>query len=256
MRVLWILLLLLSACTSVWERHQRQLAADEAQGDYRAAVIEAAWLVDNAFIHAPARERSETADATRYLRMAKLAVRAGNLKLAVEALREALTLDPHQAAQVRAELDHLPVGPAERERLQREFAWNSAALAPGDDARLEGQAVRPRCWSYRVREVRIRHRRTFKTEDGMTKQVTYDARPWAFDARSEQWTPEGDWVLDAGTEDELIIGPERPRYRALITAEHQFYADDTVPPCHRDAWHGPFESNGTVFVTAELPTAR
>lgn len=256
MRRLWVFLLFLPACTSIWERHQHHLAEYEARGDYRAAVVEAGWLVDNAFMHAPDAERSEAADAARYLRMAKVAAQAGNLRLAVEALRQTLTLDPHQVANVRAQLDRLPLRPAERERLDREFAWNSAALAPSDDALLQEPSGRARCWSYRVREVRIRHRRTFKTEEGMMRQVTYDARPWAFDVRSGQWDAEGDWITDAGTENELIVGPEQPRYRAFIAAEHQFYADDTVPPCHRDAWQGPYEGNGTVFVTGELPVAR
>ena len=60
---------------------------------------------------------------------------------------------------------------------------------------------------------------------------------------------------EIGTETEPVDGPPRPRYRAIVAAEHEYYADGAVPPCHRHAWRGPFEADGTVFVTLELPAS-
>src|SRR5258708_5839103 len=93
-------LLLLAACTSPWERHQKQLRDREAVGDYRAAVTQARWLADNAFSEAPADQRTPAAEATRYVRLATVAAKAGKPRVAIEALRQALTIDPHQAPAV------------------------------------------------------------------------------------------------------------------------------------------------------------
>ncbi len=253
MRWYCILLLVLAGCTSTWERHERRLADDEARGDYARAAADARWLVDNAFYQAPESERTPAADAARYLHLADLAAKAGNARLAVEALREALTTDPHQAAAVRAQLGRLPLGAAEIDRLQHEFAWNAAALAPGDDAFVPKESDQTPCWSYRVREVRIRRRQTVNTADGMQRRVSYDTRPWIYDANASEWHPDGAWVNDVGTEAELVSGPDQPRYRAVIDADHGFYADDTVPPCHRASWQGPYDPKGTVFIAARLP---
>lgn len=173
--------------------------------------------------------------------------------MAVDALRDALAADPHQAAAVKAELPHLPLPAAEIDRLEREFAWNVAALAPKDDAWLRGDDTGSQCWSYRVREVRVRHRRTLKGEAGMEREVTYDARPWVFDAATRWWHPDGPWIKDAGTEIELVAGPEQPRYQAITAADHQFYADEGVPACHRAGWRGPYDAEATVFVATHLP---
>jgi hypothetical protein len=170
-------------------------------------------------------------------------------------LRQALTTDPHQAPKIRARLAKLPVSAVERERLQREFAWNSAALAPADDAMLQADRDQPECWSYRAREVRIRHRRTLRTADGMQRRVTYAARAWQFDADTRVWRPDGGWLEDAGAEVELVDGPAQPRYRAVVAANHGFYVEGTVPACHRDAWQGPYDHDGTGFVAAHLPVS-
>ncbi len=248
MRWCWVLLLLMG-CTSAWERHQAQLARTEASGTYDAAVAEERWLIDNAFFEAPELERSAPAEADRYIHLAVLAAKSGRTNMAREALRQALASDPHKAAAVRDTLNQLPLPPADRERFQQEFAWNMAALAPGEGFSADaGQ-----CWSYRVREVRQRHRRTVQTPEGPQHEVTYDARPWAFDAHSRQWQAEGPWIEDVGSEAELVHGPEQPRYRALTAAEHEFYADDPIPPCHRSSWQGPYDPKGTLFVAAHLP---
>lgn len=249
-----LLFVMLAACASTWQRQQSRLADDEADGQYAQAMADARWLIDNALYEAPAADRLPAAEASRYLHLAKLAVRAGDTRAAVDALRQALTVDPQQGAAVRAEIAHLPLPPAQLDRLKREFAWNSAALAPGDDADL-GPDEGSRCWSYRVREVQIRHRRTLRTADGLQRQVTYDARPWRFDADSGRWQAEGPWVTDVGMEIELADGPERPRYRAVAAANHGFLSDDRVPPCHRTAWQGPYDASGTVFVAERLPAA-
>jgi hypothetical protein len=251
MRRLSCLLIFVAACGSAWDQHHTRLAEHEASGAYAGAIAEQRWLIDNAFYEAPSAERSDAAEAKRYLHLAELAGKSGNVRLAVQALREALTTDPDQAAAIRAQLDRLPLSPADAERLKREFAWNSAALAPNGD--LSTGATETQCWSYNIREVRIRHRRTVNAPEGMQRQVTYDARPWRFDAETGQWRAEGNWVVDAGTEVELIAGPSQPRYRAVTAADHEFYADGNVPPCHRAGWQGPYDASGTLFVAEQLP---
>jgi hypothetical protein len=249
-----LLFVMLAACTSTWQRQQSRLAEDEADGKYAQAMADDRWLIDNAIYEAPGADRLPAAEARRYLHLAKLAVKAGDTWAAVAALREALTVDPQQASAVRAEISRLPLPPAQLDRLKREFAWNSAALASGDDADL-GPDEDSQCWSYRVREVQVRHRRELRTADGLQRQVTYDARPWRFDADSGRWQAEGPWVPDVGLEIELADGPEQPRYRAVAAANHGFVSDDRIPPCHRTAWHGPYDAGGTVFVAERLPTA-
>jgi len=259
-RMRWIcaLLVLVSGCASFsspWERHQQSLAQDEAQGQYAQAAAEVQWMIENALLQGPANQQTPQAEAARYLHLADLAAKAGNQRLAVEALRETLTIDPHQAPKIRARLAKLPVSAVERERLEREFAWNSAALAPADDAVLEADPAQPDCWSYRASEVRIRHRRTLRTADGMQRRVSYAARQWLFDTVTRAWRPDGAWLEDAGAVAELVEGPAQPRYRAVVAANHGFYVEGTVPACHRDAWQGPYDRDGTGFVAAHLPGA-
>jgi hypothetical protein len=252
MRRWWFLLLLaVAACTSAWERHESSLAKDEAEGLYSQAIAEERWLIDHTSEEAPEGERSPEADAKRHLHLAQLAAKAGRLDLAVRELRRALTTDPHQADAVEAALEQLPLPPAELELRKQEFAWNSAALAPEDKPR--GKPRSTYCWSYRVREVRLRHQRTVRTADGLQRQATYDARPWAFHAQSRQWQVEGPWRTDVGTEVEAVDGPGQPRYRALTAAQHEFFVDERVPPCHRSGWQGPYDSDGTIFVAPRLP---
>jgi hypothetical protein len=255
MRWAWLVVIGIAACTSAWERHESSLRAHAANGEWDVATAEARWMIDNSFLQAPAGERTTEADAARQLRLAQLAAKSGDTRTAVQALREALTIDPSQASAIRAQLDALPLSAAEADRIKREFAWNIAALAPSDDALLQQERVDAECWSYRVREVRIRRQRTVRTGIGMERQVTYDARTWVFDAGAHRWSADGEWVNDIGTEIEPVDGPQRPRYRALTDADHEFYVDGTVPPCHRDAWRGPFEADGTVFVAAQLPAS-
>jgi len=251
----WLLLIAIAACTpSAWERHQTMLHRHMANSQWEAALDDAHWLVNNAFLQAPEGERSRTAEAGRQLRLAQLAATTGDTKTAVNALREALTIDPTVAPAVREQLDALQLTPAQREQVKREFAWNFAALAPAEaDPVPQAHTDPAECWSYRVQEVRIRQRRTLRTTRGMQRQVTYDARAWAYDVRTHRWSPDGEWVDDIGTETELVDGPPQPHYRAIVAAEHEFYADGGVPPCHRQAWRGPFEADGTLFVAMELP---
>jgi hypothetical protein len=248
----WLLIFVVG-CTSAWDRHRARLAEHESQRNYAAAVADARWMVDNAFSQAPASEHTPAGDAARYLRLADVATQAEMPRVALDALRDALTADPSQAPAVHARIARLPLPAAERDRIQREFAWNIAALAPADDTFVGAHDDRPQCWSYRVREVQLRVRRTVKTPGGMERQVTYDSRPWVFDAARQRWNADGEWVTDAGTEVEPVDGPARPRYRALTAADHHFYADERVPPCHQAAWQGPYDTNGTVFVAAQLP---
>lgn len=251
MRWCWLLLFSAAACTSAWSRREAQLAQHESDGQYALAIADERWLIDNAFAEAPVAERSSATEAERYLRLARLAVHAGRMNLAVEALRQALASDPHQAPAVRAAVAQLPLRPADLERRKQEFEWNIAALAPAEDSgRDPGDK---QCWSYRVREVRVRQRRTVRGSDGLQRELTYDARPWMFQARSRQWQAEGPWMNDVGTEVESVAGPEQPRYRALSAAEHEFVSDEPVPPCHRTAWQGPYDASGRIFVATRLP---
>jgi hypothetical protein len=248
-----LLLFVVAGCTSTWERHESLLAEQEERGEYAQATATARWLVDNAFYQASPTERTPAAEAARYLRLSRLAAKAGDVHAAVEALRDALTADPSHAAAVRERLERLPLSDSERARLKREFAWNIAALAPSDDALLEEQSDGAQCWSYRVREVRVRHQRIVQTAEGPERQATYDARSWVFDVSAGRWYPDGGWIADAGTEVELLSGPDQPRYRAVVAADQRFYTDDTVPPCHRAGWQGPYDPKGTVYVAAQLP---
>jgi hypothetical protein len=252
MRWGWILLfVVVAACTSPWERHESTLAKDEANAQYPSAIADERWLIDNADQEAPAAERSPAAEAERQLHLAHLAAKAGRLNLAIEALRQALASDPHQAGAVRTALEQLPLPPAEMERRKQEFAWNSQALAPADEPYDDHNGTQ--CWSYRVREIKLRHQRTVRTANGLQRQATYDARPWVFHADSHQWQAEGPWITDAGIAVEAANGPEQPRYRAITAAEHQFFSDEPIPPCHRSGWQGPYDSGGTIFVAARLP---
>jgi len=251
-----LVVVVLAGCTPTWERHQTQLAEAEAHGDYTKALGEQRWLIDNAFVIGPREEHSPEADAKRYLNLAKLAAKTGKYLLAVDSLRQALNTDPTQAAAVRRQLDALPLSPTERARLNREFAWNIAALQPGDSARPP-EVDENVCWSYRVREIRILHERTVSTEEGMQRQVTYDARVWLFDSDAQRWHADGGWISEAGTETEWVNGASQPRYRALTATGSRFYTDGKVPPCHRTAWQGPYDvDRGTIFVATQLPAAQ
>jgi hypothetical protein len=250
----WVVaVLVLAACASPWERHVAQRAQREAQGDYAGAAAQTRWMIDNAFEEAPAQQNTPEAEARRYLELADLAAKAHNPRLAVEALREALIDDPHQGPAVRAQLDRLPVSPAERERLRQEFRWNITVLSPEDGGASHAAPAPAACWSYRVEEIRIRSRGTLRTLDGMQRRIVYDVRPWVFDAATARWHPGGGWVDEAGTATEFVDGPPQPRFRALSAAAHVFYADGVVPPCHRGGWRGPYSRDGRVFVAAQLP---
>ncbi len=249
-----VVVVAVAGCTSTWERHQTTFAEAEARGDYLQALSEQQWMIENAALLGPREEHTPEADAKRYLRLATLAAKTGKYRLAVESLKLALNADPTQATAVRHQLDALPLSPKERDRLNSEFAWNIAALQPGDDA-LQPEVEANLCWSYRVREVRVRQR-TVSTPEGMQRQVTYDARSWLYNSDAHGWRVDGEWMTDAGSETEWVHGPRRPRYDALVAPGTRFYADGKVPPCHRDAWRGPYDTeSGTIFVAAQLPTA-
>jgi len=245
----------LAGCTSTWERHQTKLAEAEARGDYLTALSEQQWIIENAFVYGPHEEHSPEADARRYLRLAKLAAKTGRYQLAIQSLKLALDTDPTQAPAVRHQLEALPLSAKERNKIGQEFAWNIAALLPGDDSQ-QPEVDETVCWSYRVREVRVQQR-TVSTPEGMQRQVTYDARDWLYSSDTRRWSVDGEWTTDAGSETESVHGPRRPRYEALVAPGTRFYADGKVPPCHRDAWRGPYDSeSATIFVAAQLPATR
>ncbi len=252
-RLAWLVPLLLAVgCGTPWVKHERRMAEAESAGDWNGAMQEVQWLIDNAMFLGPKESRSREAEADRYLLYADFAIRAGHNKAAVRALREALMLDPTCAPSVRMKVARMPLSPAERERVDTEFAWNLTALAPGE---IETEADRSggRCWSYRASEIRIRGDQIQRTERGKERQLRYDMRPWRYEARTDQWTPEGDWLIDAGAETQVFGAPSQLRYEVIRAANGGFLTDSAVPPCHRNQWQGPFLPNNTLFVAPRLP---
>jgi len=247
-------LLVVAGCTytSAWDRHKTQLGLYSNHGQYEAATVEAQWMITNAFKEAPKNELTMEAEARRYLRLAEFAAKSGDTRLAVSSLQAALNEDPNLAPDVRKQVDQLPVSPAELDRLKQQFAWNITAIDPEHEAYVEHPAPSD-CWSYDANEIRIRQRQTLRTVNGMQRQVVYDTRSWTFDPTSGRWSVRGAWVLGAGTETELVDGPARPGFQAVLAADHGFYAAGTVPACHRAGWRGPYDSNGTGFVAPHLP---
>jgi hypothetical protein len=252
---IWLLILVCVAggCASPWSKHQQQLAQYESAGDWEGAMREARWMIDNALMFAPAEERSSTVDADRHLLLADFATRAGKTREAVEALREALMRDPTSTPSILRKLERLPLSPAERKRIEAEFAWNMAVLAPGDPGWIESQRQLGGCWSYRVRQIRLHRPRVTQTERGREQQVSYDARAWRYDAETGQWLADSVWTPNAGAENHVLGTPEPPRFRAVLAADGGFLSDGAVPPCHREAWRGPYLSDGTWFTTPRLP---
>jgi hypothetical protein len=254
-RYVVILAFFLAACTSTWEQHRQAMVKHEIAGEHEWAVDEARWLVDNAFRYAPASQRTQRHEAGRLLRLSRLQATAGDTTGALSTLRQVLMVEPEAADVVARRIADLPLDEAARQQVQEEFSWNLAALAPQE--RLtppSGGSSGGKCWSYEVQEVRVQRQRTITLGGRTEHQVTYDARPWTYDAEAQRWALAGPWVGAAGTEMEHADGPPRARYRALIRAQRQFYADERVPPCHRAGWQGPFdEDRGRVFVATELP---
>jgi hypothetical protein len=255
MRWVWLPLLLVMGCTSAWERHKADFAQREAEGRYDDALEEAKWLIENASDEAPPEERSLASDTKRQLDLARLAAKSGDSQLAIRALRDTLTTDSDAAPAVAQLFNQLPLDAASRARFQAEFGWNTMALAPDTVPLPADRQAAAECWGYHARVVRIRHNRTVSTPDGPERQASYDARLWTFDAATQRWRVDGNWVTDAGAATERVGGPPAPRYRAVLAADRGFYTDERVPACHREDWQGPFLGNGTLFVSAQLPGA-
>jgi tetratricopeptide (TPR) repeat protein len=223
----WLVIgfLMMTACASPWNKHQQKLAEYQQDGDWDGAMEETQWLINNALMFAPPEERSPALDADRYLLLADCATRAGRTKEALDALREALMRDPSSAPSIRRKLERLPLSPAERKRIEAEYAWNMAALAPGDPGWVESQREMGRCWSYRVKEVRVRRSWTQRTEHGKEQRVSYDARPWLYYAEQDRWVVDGEWMTDAGAEMQVVGAAEQPRYRAILAADGGFLTE-------------------------------
>lgn len=253
----WLLVIaaIAAACASPWSKHQQTLAEYESAGNWEGAMREARWLIDNALMFAPPEERSPALEADRYLLLADCATRAGKTREALEALREALMRDPTSAPSIYRKLERLPLSPAERKRIEAEFAWNMAAMAPGDPGWVESQRQLSGCWSYRVRQIRLHRQRVAQTERGRERQITYDARAWRYDVDTDRWVVDSTWMADAGGEIHVLGTPEPPRFQAVLAADGGFLTDGAVPPCHREGWRGPYLTDGTWFTTSELPTS-
>ncbi len=188
------------------------------------------------------------------MRLSRLQATAGDTAGAVRTLRQVLMVEPEAADVVAQRIADLPLDEATRRKVQEEFAWNLAALAPHEALLPPSQGNTGECWSYEVEEVRLLRQRTITLGGRTEHHVTYDVRPWTYDDRARRWTPAGPWQSSAGMEVEYADGPPRPQYRALIRAERQFYAEGRVPPCHRAGWEGPFDPGAErVFVATQLP---
>jgi hypothetical protein len=243
-------LLVLGACTSTWDKHRLNLEDAASRGDMVTAVREQQWLIDHASRHAPKGERGPQAQVDRHLELARLSVRGGAVGDAIEALRLALQADPTRYDEITTEVMRLPLSAEQLQRLDAEFRWNRKALLPNlnltDDVRS--------CWSYRVREIRVRRTEIRQGLAGSERVTTYDARSWVFDAGRESWRADGDWVEDIGAETERVFAAQRPRYRAILAADRGFFFEGPLPPCHREGWTGPFDpERDRLFVTRHLP---
>ncbi|HVN84002.1 MAG TPA: hypothetical protein VMW17_04060 [Candidatus Binatia bacterium] len=212
------------------------------------------WLIDHAFRDAPPSERGKRAEMDRYLKLADLAVQAGDIGEAVSVLRTALQTDPARYQDILSRLDRLPLSPPDRRRLQAEFRWNIRALQPGVLPPDDGP--RP-CWSYRVREVRVHSTTVHQGIGSRERRISYDARDWIYDDAAESWRADSEWLMDVGTEVERIGGPQQSRYRAVIAADGGFLAEGPIPPCHRSQWSGPFDTERErLFVAETLPASQ
>jgi hypothetical protein len=250
-RLLLALPLLFIGCTVGWPKHTEQLHAAEAGHDLDAAIAEERWLIDHAVEEAPPSELGKRAEVDRYLKLADLAAAAGNVGEAIGALRLALQIDSSRYEEVLRRLEQLPLAPPERKRVQAEFYWNIQVLEPSAPPPTENLLP---CYTYRVREVHVRATEVHQGVGAGERRISYNARSWLYDAASDSWRADGDWVKDISAETERLGGPPRARYRAIAAADGGFFAEGPVPPCHRQQWAGPFDTErDRLFVAPELP---
>ncbi len=251
----WICLVLaavaLSSCTSAWERHQQLVEQNRDAGNYPAAASAQRWLVQQAFYDAPAAQRGPLHDAARLLTLGNLLGQSGQVATALEAYREAITLDPYLLEDVLTGVGMLPLPAAERDAHMEELLRQAISIDPRSNLRTQ---VQPNCWSYSVREVRLRRIWTRRAAKGLERVAIYDARPWVYDAEANRWRADGDWDQNAGEEIQPVGGQENPNYQALLDADGGFYADGVVPPCHAKLWRGPYDAKRhSGYIARALP---
>ncbi|GIW42087.1 MAG: hypothetical protein KatS3mg076_2664 [Candidatus Binatia bacterium] len=234
-----------------WRATERRVDELTAQGRYREALELQQWIVAHAFERAPEEEQTPEKEARRVYRLADLYGRTGDTVRALEAYREVLRLAPDRLEDVLVGIDLLPLPEEERDAIMETFVRNALAIEPG--LVLPGQDSSG-CWTYRVEQVQVRRIVTRNSQEGLEKVVTYDVRPWLYDARNKTWRPEGSWRTDAGSE---VLGPgrvENPRFHAMLDADGGFFAEGPIPPCHQEAWAGPYDrTRRRIFVAKRLP---
>jgi len=245
-------LVVLSACTSSWERHEQSAIDKRAAGDFAGAAQAQKWLVDNSFQDAPSSQRGPRWEAQRLLDLADLQARSGQTAAAIDTYREILRVDPTVIEAVLVGVGMLDIPEERRNALMDELVQNVVVI---DQRVLVGIAPSEgRCFSYVAHEIRIRRRDRTTGPQGFEHHVIYDARPWMFDAGHETWRADGEWISDAGSEIQRVNGPPNPRYQAILDADGGFYVDGGVPGCHVSYWRGPYDvARRTTYVARRLP---
>lgn len=251
LRLLICSVVLVGCAATPWEKHKEAYQQALAAQNYEVALEEQRWMMERAFSYAPPEEQGPKFEMDRQLDVARLAGRLGNVDEAVTTLREALQTDPNRYREILEVLDGLPLSPLERRRLNEQFRWNLQTLLPS--LAIPAADEMP-CWSYAVREIRIRSDEVYRGLGKSERRITYDVRTWRFDDGRRAWRPDGDWLTDAGAEVQLTDQPPRPRFQAVEAANGGFLAEGPLPPCHLQAWQGPFDqAHNQLFVTQDLP---
>lgn len=245
-------LVVLSGCTSSWDRHKQLVETRRLSGDYAGAAQAQKWLVSNSFRDAPKSELGPQWEAARLLELGDLQAQAGQTVAAIDTYREVIRTDPTQIEAVLVGVGLLDLPEERRNALLDEFVQNVVVI---DQRVLVG--INPQqstCYSYVAHEIRIRRRDRTMGAQGFEHHLIYDARPWMFDANRKGWRADGEWILDAGSEVQRVNGPPNPRYQAILDADGGFYVDGNVPGCHAEFWRGPYDqARRTTFTARRLP---
>lgn len=247
-----VVLALFTGCASSWERHVELVEIRRDAGDYAGAAHAQKWLVDHSFRDAPERERGPHWEASRLLDLAELQGRSGQTSAAVATYREVLRFDPTQIEAVLVGIGMLDLPESRRNSIMDELVQNVVVI---DQRVLVGLAAdEPSCYSYVAQQIQVRRRDRSMGAEGFEHHLTYNARPWVFDASRGVWRADGEWILDAGAETQRVNGPPNPRYQAILDADGGFYVDGSVPGCHAEWWTGPYDAaRRTAYVARRLP---
>lgn len=247
-----VVLMAMAGCTSSWDRHKQLVQDRQATGDYLGAAQAQKWLVDHALQDGPTTERGPRWEAARLLELGDMQAKSGQPAAAVESYREVLRIDPTLIEPVLVGVGMLEIPEERRNALMDELVQNVVVI---DQRVLIGIAPNEgRCYSYVAHEIRVRRRERTTGPKGFEHRITYDARPWVFDAGHQTWRADGEWITDAGSEVQRVNGPPNPRYQAIDEADGGFYVDGGVPGCHASSWRGPYDqARRTTYIAGRLP---